>query len=1838
MTIQSFCLVLLFLIYLATPLTATAQIVDIPDPNLRAVIEWELGKARGATITVADMAMLTELLASNANISNVTGLEAATNLKTLNLGAKSYWDDSGNSNRISDLSPLAGLTNLTELRLRKTAISDISAIEGLTNLEVLNLGSNSISDLSPIADLTNLTHLSLYENFITDISAIEGLTNLELLDLSDNSIFDISAIEGLNNLEVLDLGDNSISDISAIGRLNNLTSLGLYRNSISDISAIEGLNNLTILGLVDNSISDISPLVANTGLGSGAEVDLGGNPLNTESINTHVPALQRRGVTVHFYYVVVPREDTTQTVDIPDPNLRAVIEWELRKAPGDTVTVADMATLTKLFAPNARISDLTGLEHATNLTFLNLGAVSGEGFIINTNSISDLSPLMGLNNLKQLNLSNNFITDIAPLAGLTNLTLLMLWNNSISDLSPLVANTGLGSEDFVDVKGNPLDSLSLNTHIPTLQSRGVTVEFDDIRVRPEDLVQIVDIPDANLRAVIAHTVGKAPGATITVADMVILTEFFAAVSNIIDLTGLEAATNLTSLELAGNNISDISALERLTQLTQLGLGGNSISDISALVGLTQLRRLDLSLNSISDLSSLVENTGIGFKDHVNIKGNFLNAESINTHIPELQSRGVWVEFDNVIVQPEDIAQTVDIPDPNLRSRIESKRGKAPGTPITIADMLVLTELSARNSNISDLTGLEYATNLTELDLNHNNITDISPLAGLTHLAELRLHRNLISDLSPLVANTGLRHGDLVSITGNPLNAESINTHIPELQSRQVRVRFDNIIIERPEDFVQPVNIPDPYLRGAIGSKLRKPRGEPITLRDMLGLTELFAHRRNISDLTGLEHAINLTELWLVNNNITDISPITGLTKLTELNLINNSISDISPLAGLTNLTELRLNNNSISDLSPLVANRGLWWKRDSVDVTGNPLNAESINTHIPTLQGREVTITFVPRGNIGPIVDIPDYRLREVLEARFGKESGDPITVAEMATLVHLYADTHYFRDVTGLEHATNLRTLNLRENFITDISPLAGLTNLTELDLKDNRLSDISPLAGLTNLTELNLVDNSISDISPLTGLASLIKLRLGANAISDISPLAGLNNVTVLDLGRNKIVDISLLAGLTNLITLYLGENTISDISALSGLTDLTQLFIWETEVSDISPLAGLTQLTFLVLEENDITDISALAELTNLTQLGLGHNSITDISPLARLTQLLVLGLSSNPMSDISVLEGLINLTQLWLGNNSISEISPLVANTGLGNGDIVDVRGNPLSFLAINTHIPLLLGRGVSVAAYNIVVRPEDLAQTVDIPDPNLRATIADARGKAAEDTITVADMLILIELKGINANISDLTGLEHATNLTELWFDKNSISEISTLAELTNLTWLSLEGNSISDLSPITGLTQLATLRLANNSISDFSPLVANVGLDDGDWVNVARNFLTDAAINTHIPALQSRGVTVDYDNIIVRPEDIAQTVDIPDPNLHSVIVDERGKAPGDTITVADMLILVELNADNANISDLTGLEAATNLKRLWLWDNNISDISPLAGLTQLTDLYLWNNSISDISPLAGLTELIGLHLQDNSISNISPLVENTGLGYDDFIDVRRNPLNLFAINTHIPTLQARWVTVEFDNIVAQTPDVNGDGNVNIFDLVSVAGMLGNEGQNLAEDVNADGIVNILDLVLVAGMFDGAAAAPSAQPQGMITAAAVRQWLADAQALVIRDPIMERGIVVLEQLLISLTPTETQLLPNYPNPFNPETWIPYRLAQDAFVTLTIYDQTGRVVRTIEIGHQTAAAYESRSRAIYWDGRNQVDEKVASGVYFYHLSADDYSATRKMLILK
>ena len=514
-----------------------------------------------------------------------------------------------------------------------------------------------------------------------------------------------------------------------------------------------------------------------------------------------------------------------------------------------------------------------------------------------------------------------------------------------------------------------------------------------------------------------------------------------------------------------------------------------------------------------------------------------------------------------------------------------------------------------------------------------------------------------------------------------------------------------------------VTIPDANLRTVITDSLGKSRNASITRAEMATLTRIDAYNKGIRNLTGLEHATNLQRLglgrvrvndeWVNSNDISNLSPLSNLTNLTYLSLTSNSISDISELSNLTNLTTLALGDNSISDISAL---------SNLTNLTGLYLWENSISSISALSNLTNLTYLSLRGNSISSISALSNLTNLERLWL-YNNSILDISVLSNLTNLTYLGLSRNSILDISALSNLTNLDRLTLWDNNISSISALSNLTNLTVLSLSGNSISDISALSNLTNLTWLNLRDNSISSISVLSNLTNLTELGLGGNSISDISVLSNLTNLTILGLSDNSISDISALSNLTNLTELYLWDNSISSISALSNLTNLTGLRLWGNSISSISALSNLTNLTWLGLSDNSILDISALSNLTNLTTLYLWGNSISDISALSNLTNLkelyigsisisdisslsgltnlTILFLDRNGISDISVLSNLTNLTGLYLYNNSISDISPLVANTGLGSGNTVNLRRNPLSSTSINTHIPALQRRGVIV---------------------------------------------------------------------------------------------------------------------------------------------------------------------------------------------------------------------------------------------------------------------------------------------------------------------------------------------------------------------------------------------------------------------------------------------------------------------------------------------------------------------------------------------------------------
>ena len=860
-------------------------------------------------------------------------------------------------------------------------------------------------------------------------------------------------------------------------------------------------------------------------------------------------------------------------------------------------------------------------------------------------------------------------------------------------------------------------------------------------------------------------------------------------------------------------------------------------------------------------------------------------------------------------------------------------------------------------------------------------------SGQATATTLRYYQS--SDATITVNDTQVGTDTVGSLTASGTSAESISLNAPSragtyyygacVEQVEGEPEIDNNCSGAVRVSVRGgtgvVAIPDANLRVAIEAALDKASGASITPAEMATLTRLEAQDMGIRDLTGLEFATGLTSLNLSNNDIQDISALSDLTNLRILNLSVNFVSDLSPLVNLTNLTSLNLSTNIIKNIAPLSGLNSLKELRLQENFFSD-ISPLSGLTNLTLLGLYDTTITdksVLSRLANLTAINIPDANLRTVIEIALGKDPGSPITYFEMVFLEHLDAQNANISDLTGLEFATNLTSLNLG-------GKLYGYgSGGVDLRLDSNTISDISPLSSLTNLTSLNLSGNDISDFSPLSSLTNLTSLNLSGNDISDFSPLSSLTNLTDLTLINTTISNhLSSLSSLTGLTHLNLAGNTLSDLSPLSNLTNLTSLILFVNTISDVSALSNLTSLESLELEYNNISDISALSNLTSLESLWLSDNNISDISALSNLTSLEWLGLSRNAISNVSALSGMTNLTNLYITDNSISDIAPLVANMGLGSGDEVDVRNNPLSATSLNTHIPALLGRGAKVEGFLSPITDDPDPTPVNIPDANLRAVIERMMVKTSGATITRGEMATLTSLDAKNSEVRDLTGLEFATNLTWLdlagWDVDHFISDLAPLAGLTNLTTLSLYNSAVSDVSALSGLTNLEWLSLSFNAVSDVSALAGMTKLES---LQLASNGFSDVS------------------------------------------------------ALAGMTKLEWLYLGGNAVSDVSALAGLTNLEGLGLSRNAVSDVSALAGLTNLEWLSLGGNKLSDVSALAGLTNLEQLGLGNNAISDLAPLVANPGLGSGDEVYVKDNPLSATSLNTHIPTLQGRGVTVHF---------------------------------------------------------------------------------------------------------------------------------------------------------------------------------------------------------------
>ena len=314
--------------------------------------------------------------------------------------------------------------------------------------------------------------------------------------------------------------------------------------------------------------------------------------------------------------------------------------------------------------------------------------------------------------------------------------------------------------------------------------------------------------------------------------------------------------------------------------------------------------------------SLVASPASGYR-FVNWTGNVGTIANVNSASTTITMNGNY----SIKANFEQIEENeVYFPDPNLEAVIREAIAKPTG-PIYPSDLAGLTGLHAWNKNITDLTGLDFCTDLEFAELSSNQISDISPLANLTNLELLFLGHNQIVNLSPLanLANLGV-----LNISSNQISNLSPLANLANL-----------------------------YWLDLAGNRM----SDISPLANLTNLTNLYIMCWDISDISPLSNLSKLRDLSLSFNKISNISPLANLTNLEELSITNNQLSDISPLAGLTNLSLLYLQHNQISDIKPLVDNPGLG-HGDKVWLGNNPLSERSINEYIPALQARGVDVSY----------------------------------------------------------------------------------------------------------------------------------------------------------------------------------------------------------------------------------------------------------------------------------------------------------------------------------------------------------------------------------------------------------------------------------------------------------------------------------------------------------------------------------------------------------------------------------------------------------------------------------------------------------------------------------------------------------------------------------------------------------------------------------------------------------------------------------------------------------------------------------------------------------------
>ena len=889
------------------------------------------------------------------------------------------------------------------------------------------------------------------------------------------------------------------------------------------------------------------------------------------------------------------------------------------------------------------------------------------------------------------------------------------------------------------------------------------------------------------------------------------------------------------------------------------------------------------------------------------------------------------------------------------------------------------------------------------------------------------------------------------------------------------------------------------------------------------------------------------------------------------------------------------------------------------------------------------------------VVSIPDPNLKQAIRSQLGLASGDTLTDRAMKKLGSLNVDDRKITNIAGLEYATQLRELFMGRNQIKNYDRLAELPNLTTLYLWTNNISDLSVLPLLPKLEFLDLNWNHIRDVSRLAGFTNLTTLMLRGNKISDVSPLTGLVNLEVLYLEGNPIQDTSVLASLTKLrdVDIDIHQRSVPAtgtwlaVELPPGLSAANlvikpgafAIFVHRNQPSVSQPTDFNTYRLNSVLGAADFPNLADFFQNGGRIEL-VSHPSLNPLPPNTREAQ----------FADVIISEIMWGLDSSDPGKQYIELYNTSAHTYTFANGDLMfrfskaseEPLPEELFTPPFNPNVQLKVIDKVNNAGWKVPGRSGNIPQnqplismyraidytTGDTPDGTLASSWKASTGRVNLPAPSYGTP----GAKHISDGATPVVHVESSNRPPMYWINMNNGTlhrligdEVESLVpNVKNATSLAVDATRDKLYWTEKTSDRMGKIRCANldgtnvQLIKDLTSVPLDIALDTvnrkiyltNSWGKVQRLNIDGSNFQT---------------NLITGLEDLKDiTVDVVN---HKVYWTEKTSDHSSRIRRANLDgSNVELVKELNNVPH--GIAVDPSNGKLYLTNSR--------GKVQRFNLdgsdFQWNFIVNLSSPqgiavdVAGSkiywTEKIGIRRANLDGTNIQDVV--TGSGFTNIV-----------LGT--PIAMDDMVTM-----ASPPSDINEDGRINVTDLLLVVTALqGSEPANPRADVNADGTVTTADLLLVIENLDDPVNASA--PMNAETITSLDRAMLETQLNILLAQTdgslrYQQAIAFLQTLLATTRPNKTRLLANYPNPFNPETWIPYQLATDGDVTLTIYDVRGVVVRRLVLGHQPAGFYRSRGRAAYWDGRNELGEKVASGVYFYTLSAGDFTSTRKMLITK